>query len=66
MGWVKRIVHTATKDWKNANYQWRSLLKVEKIEHGEKVLPPKHPREVEPFEKAAQDEKMKEVGTLCF
>jgi hypothetical protein len=61
MGWIKRIVHAATKDWKNANAQWKDVLKIEKIEQGEKVLPPKHASEIKAFEKAADDPKIKQI-----
>uniref|UniRef100_A0A914YQV8 39S ribosomal protein L59, mitochondrial n=1 Tax=Panagrolaimus superbus TaxID=310955 RepID=A0A914YQV8_9BILA len=61
MGWIKRIVHGATKDWKNANAQWKDVVKIQKIQDGEKVLPPKHPSEAEAFKKAANDPKLKEL-----
>jgi hypothetical protein len=37
MGWIKRIANAATKDWKNANAQWKDVVKIQKIQEGEKV-----------------------------
>jgi hypothetical protein len=61
MGWIKRIANAATKDWKNANAQWKDVVKIQKIQEGEKVLPPKHPSELKAFEEAANDPKLKEL-----
>uniref|UniRef100_A0A7E4VDL3 MRP-S23 domain-containing protein n=1 Tax=Panagrellus redivivus TaxID=6233 RepID=A0A7E4VDL3_PANRE len=59
MGIFKRVANAATKDIKNANFQWKAVVKQDKIEHGEKVLPPKHARESEHYEKSRNDPELR-------
>uniref|UniRef100_A0AC34QMT2 39S ribosomal protein L59, mitochondrial n=1 Tax=Panagrolaimus sp. JU765 TaxID=591449 RepID=A0AC34QMT2_9BILA len=61
MGLVKNIIHTATKDWKNANYQLKAVLKAKAISEGEKVLAPKYPTESEHFNKVQTDPNIKKA-----
>lgn len=66
MGLFKRVWHTASKDWKNANYQLKAVLKARSIEEGEKIPAPKHPSDSKQFEEAQKDTKLKKVSEYLY
>lgn len=60
---IRKLLKPLTKETEQMVVQARAILKQDKIEHGEKVLAPKHPTDNAHFKSAQKDEKIKEV---CF
>uniref|UniRef100_A0A915DXQ7 Uncharacterized protein n=1 Tax=Ditylenchus dipsaci TaxID=166011 RepID=A0A915DXQ7_9BILA len=57
---MKRIFGFFRRKVDDVSFQHRALQKVEKIEKGEKVLPPKHPTDEKAFRKALDNDDLKE------
>lgn len=63
MGIIKKLLRPLTKESEQMIVQAKAIMKQDKIEHGEKVLPPKYPTDEKYFKAAQEDKKIKEV---CF
>jgi hypothetical protein len=66
MSFIKKLFKPLTKESEQMVHQARAILKQDKIEHGEKVLPPKHPTDEKHFKVAQQDKKIREVCSWDF